>query len=313
MKQVSLYDASAVLNALHAAAHLAVWAGLYVAGAVVCFSQVAGIDAIVPIGTRTRAVAFAFCTAMAVYLLDRVKMFDSWLDPADAQAHPSRFSFLANHSTRVRFLILLLLTAAACLGKDLSPWIAAVPVFAVAGVLVYAARPRTGRPRPKDIVLLKNVYVAAGITGFAAVVAIAAAHREASPRILWEVAVAHAVPLSFSCAHLAMRVFADAVLCDLDDEDADRRHGTSTLPTHLGRTRAWNTALGVRLCIALVLALIPVSPAPARLAWAAVTVVSSVSLRLAAPLRVRDWVDARLPMETACVAVILALWRAIGG
>ncbi|MCC6428255.1 MAG: hypothetical protein IT435_15720 [Phycisphaerales bacterium] len=311
--QASLYDASTVQSALHVVAHLAVWAGLYVAGAVVCVSQVAGIDAIVPIGTRTRAAAFAFCTAMAVYLLDRVKTFDSWLDPADAQAHPARFAFLAQHSTRVRVLILLLLTAAVCLGKGLSAWAAAVPVLAVAGVLVYAARPRTGRPRPKDIVLLKNAYVAAGITGFAVVVAIAAVHPGAGLRIVWEVAVAHAVPLSVSCAHLAMRVFADAVLCDLDDEDADRRHGTSTLPTHLGRTRAWNTALAVRLCIALGLVLIPVLPAPARLAWAAVTVVSSVSLRLAAPVRVRDWVDARLPMETACVAVILVLWRSFAG
>ena len=303
-------------NALHAAAHLAVWAGLYVAGAVVCLSQIAGLDAAVPFGARIRAAAFAFCTAMAAYLLDRVKMFDSWLDPADAQAHPSRFAFLASHSIRVRVLSLLLLVVAVWLGMDLLAWGAIVPVLAVAGVLVYAARPRGSRPRPKDIVLLKNAYVAAGITGFAAVVATAAVRPVGGDGeggtglgTLWEIAVAHAVPLGFSCAHLAARVFADAVLCDLDDEDADRRHGTGTLPTHLGRVRAWNIALGVRFGIALAVVLIPVLPAPARLAWAAVTVASSVALRLAAPARVRDWVDARLPMEAASVAVILALER----
>lgn len=296
-------------SALHASAHLAVWAGLYVAGAVVCLSQIAGLDAAVPFDRRVRAAAFAFCTAMAVYLLDRVKMFDSWLDPADAQAHPSRFAFLVSHSIGVRALILLLLMMAVWLGMDLLAWGAVVPVLAVAGVLVYAARPRGSRPRPKDVVLLKNAYVAAGITGFAAVVATAAVHSGAGLGTLWEFAVAHAVPLSLSCVHLAVRVFADAVLCDLDDEDADRRHGTGTLPTHVGRARAWNIALGVRLCIAFALVLVAALPGPARLAWAAVTVASSVSLRLAAPTRVRDWVDARLPMEAASVAVILALWR----
>ena len=108
-------------------------------------------------------------------------------------------------------------------------------------------------------------------------------------------------------------MFADAALCDLDDEEADRRHGTGTLSTHLGRTRAWNTALTLRLCIAIALVLIPALPANARLAWAAVTVASSVSLRLAAPTRVRDWVDARLPIEAALVAVILASWRTLNG
>lgn len=303
-------------STLHIAAHLAVWAGLYIAGAVVCFAQLAGIDGLVPARALALAVSFAFCTAAAVYLLDRVKLRDAWLDPADAQAHPQRFDFLAARSALVRGLIVVLLVLAAWLGTMLissggGRWVGAlVPVLSAAGVLVYAGRPRRGRARPKDILFIKNFYVAAGITGFAAVVALAAVHageHDWGLRAMWETVKSHAAPLAVSAAHLAARVFADAVLCDLDDEDADRRHGTGTLPTHLGRARAWNIALAIRLALAAAIALVPILPAPARLAWAGVTAASSIVLRLAAPARVRDWVDARLPIESAMVAAVLWL------
>lgn len=290
---------------LHAAAHLAVWAGLYVAGAVVCFAQISGIDAQVAPAVRLRAAAFAFCTAMAVYLLDRVKLANAWLDPADAQAHPDRFQFLARHARGVRATIALLLAAATWLGSGLAPWVIPLPLLACAGVLLYAARPRTGRARPKDIILLKNGYVAAGITGFAAIVALAAAGGDAGGSMS-AIVTTHAAPLTLSCIHLAARVWADAALCDLDDEQSDRDHGTHTLPTRFGRRRAWDIALAVRLGLAAALALTPILHLDARLAWAGVTVISSLALRLAAPARVRDWVDARLPMEAAVVTLILS-------
>lgn len=285
------------------------WAGLYVVGAVVCLAQVAGFDTLIAPGARLAAAAFAFSTAAAVYLLDRVKLRGAWLDPADEQAHPRRYAFVAGHARVLRVLIVALLAAAAWLGWHLLAWGGVIPLVAVAGVLAYAGRPRAVRPRPKDIILLKNVYVALGITGFGAIVAIAAIRPGADAATMWGFAVAHAVPLALSGGHLALRVLADAVLCDLDDEDADRRFGTGTLPIHLGRARAWNTALAVRLCTAAALAAIPMLPLWPRLAWAGVTVVSSVALRAAAPARVRDWVDARLAMEAAVVAAVLAVVR----
>lgn len=293
------------------ASHAAVWAGVYVAAAVVCLAQVAGLDVGVGAGARLRAAGFAFATAAAVYLLDRAKLRDAWLDPADAEAHPGRYAFVAGHSRALRVAMVVLLVVAAWLGWGLAAWGAAVPVVAAVGVLVYAGRPRARRARPKDVVLLKNGYVAAGITGFAVLVGLAAAGG-AGAEGMGALIRAHAGALAVSCVHLAVRVFADAVLCDLDDEDADRRYGTGTLPTHLGRRRAWNVAVGVRLGVAGALVLVPAGPLGARAGWAAVTVVSSLWLRLAAPGRVRDWVDARFGVEALVVAVGLMVWRGVG-
>ncbi|HZK81838.1 MAG TPA: hypothetical protein VFC46_12240, partial [Humisphaera sp.] len=119
------------------------------------------------------------------------------------------------------------------------------------------------------------------------------------------IATIHAAPLALACALLIVRVLADAVLCDLDDADSDRRFGTQTLPNHLGRNRAWSVAFGLRIAVAVALVSIPVLPMWPRLAWALVTVVSSTWLWLSAPGHVRDWIDARFAVEAACVTVIL--------
>jgi len=300
-----------VRHLLHAASHLAVWAGLYVVGSVVFFAQVSGIDGWVSPGARLRAAGFAFCTAAAVYLLDRVKLRDAWLDPADAEAHPERFGFLSRNARRVRALIVVLLAAAIGLGEGLSIWGGLAPALAAAGVLVYAGRPRGARPRPKDLVFVKNGYVAMGITGFAAVITVAAVTPHSSVGALWEFTSAHRAALALAGALLAVRVAVDASLCDLDDEDSDRKHGTGTLPTHVGRRRAWNIAMIARLGVAAALAGITALPAPERFAWAAVTVASSFALRLAAPTRVRDWVDARFAIEAAVVTGGLMIWSAM--
>ncbi len=292
-----------------AASHLAVWPGLYIVGAAAFLAQVSGIDAMILPRDRLTAAAFAFCTAAAVYLLDRVKLRDAWLDPADADAHPHRFNFIARRSAALRALVVALLIAAAALGAALTPWGALIPVLAAAGVLVYAARPRSSRPRPKDVLLVKNAYVAGGITGFSTLVALAAVAAHSNSPGIGATVASHAAPLMLACAHLALRVIADAVLCDLDDESADRRYGTSTLPTNLGRDRAWNFAMAARLCSAVLLMLIPALPLLPRLSWAIITIISSIALRVAAPGRVRDWVDARLPCEAAIVACCLVFAR----
>ena len=54
-------------------------------------------------------------------------------------------------------------------------------------------------------------------------------------------------------------------------------------------------------------AVIPLGPAPARLSWAAATALSSISLRIASPAQVRDWVDVRFPLELLGVCIVLAM------
>ncbi len=309
-----VYAEAPMRSVFAAAAYLALWPGLYVAAAVVCISTLAGITA--TLHEQFLAGGFSLCTAMAVYLLDRVKLKDAWLDPADAQAHPHRFHFLARRASWVRGWILVLLAAACSLGLAIAWWAAVLPPAACLGVLLYAARPRAVRPRLKDVFLLKSLYVAAGITGFAACTALAAATPGESPPHILRAALVRGVPLVLGSIHLFIRVFADAVLCDIDDEPADRHHGTRTLPVSLGIRRAWDLVLAIRLmqagmlALAAMLARLSGTPRSISLAcgwWSAITLLSTLALRTARPTRLRDWVDARFALEAACVMLGMAV------
>lgn len=288
---------SRLLGLFSTISETAVLAGLYVTGAAAFCAQVSGLNELMSAKSIGLAAGTVFCTTVAVYLLDRVKARDSWLDPADAQSHPRRHAFVLRHTRTLRIACLLLLLVAGWLGSQLMPFGWALPLIAVGGVMVYAGQPRAARPRPKDILLVKNAYVAAGIAGFAALVTVAAATPGTGVAAMQDTANAHAIPLLLASAHLSLRVLADAVLCDLDDEHADRRFNTRTLPVHVGRMRAWNTALAIRLGSAAALAAIPLLPLWPRLGWAFVTVVSSILLRVTAPSHLRDWVDGRLAVE----------------
>jgi hypothetical protein len=286
------------------AGHLALWAGLYVAAAVVCLGQTAGLPAWDrPPAPHAALLLYAWATAAAVYLLDRVKLLDRWLDPADAAAHPRRYGFLTARTPLIRVLAAALVATAILAGLG-AGWIApAMTALAVAGVVIYAGRPRRHRPRVKDILFLKNGYVAGGITGFALLVALLPqAHSPGAIRA----AISGALPaIAPAAALLFLRVVADAALCDLDDESADRAHRTRTLPVWLGRYPAWNAAMALRLVSAAGL-LLPFSPARPRLLWAGATVVSSIALRLWRPAKVRDAVDARFALEALLVTTALA-------
>ncbi|MGH7134069.1 MAG: hypothetical protein ACREJO_19265, partial [Phycisphaerales bacterium] len=209
--------------------YVAVWPALYVTAAVVFLVQVGGLET----GGGTLGTAdwliLAAATGLGTYLLDRVKLRDAWLDPADAAAHPARYGFLARRTGVVRGVAVAALAVASVAGAAMGTWwgwAAALPAASAAGVVAYAARPRAqrGSARPKDVLVFKNVYVAAGITGFAAAVVMAAAHRGVTPvelmRGLWSPVVV------FALVQLFGRVMVDAALCDLDDESADRRFGT---------------------------------------------------------------------------------------
>lgn len=292
---------------MRALSHLALWPGLYVASGVVYILQLIPPEAATS-GDVSHlrpwwCLAFAFLTGVGTYLLDRVKLRNAWLDPADERAHPQRYSFIARHATPVRISAFACLIVAMVIAwtRASQHWLLAIPMVSAAGVVAYAAKPRRITPRLKDVLVVKNAYVSGGIAGFGAVVAWCWFHMGIqSLADVWPV-------WAFATATLAARVFADAVLCDLDDEAADRQFGTTTFPTTLGRTNAWNAAMVLRLAIAAALIAVPLGPVRARVAWAAATVTSSVGLRVMKPRKVRDWVDARFALEAtavwACVAI----------
>jgi 4-hydroxybenzoate polyprenyltransferase len=288
--------------------HLALWASLYVTGAVVCFGQLSGLGVFSGVITfrSTMCLAFAFVTAATVYLLDRVKLRSSWLDPADEAAHPDRFGFLARHATAARLLALLLGVLSMALGIRITPAAPLLTLGACAGVVAYAGRPRRVRARIKDVFLLKNAFVGAGITGFAVLVAVCAAGGGRSLGSALALLGDNVWAVAFAAGQLLLRVFADAAVCDLDDEHADRSYRTATLPTQLGRFKAWNIAAGIRIVLGLRLLLIPIGPGSARMAWGVVTIASTIALRAWNPRRVREAVDARLALEALIVCVVLA-------
>jgi 4-hydroxybenzoate polyprenyltransferase len=237
--------------------------------------------------------------ASACYALDRVKLRDSWIDPADVEGQPERYGFLSPHAPRVRLLALLMLGAGAALGARASAWALAAAALAPVGVALYAPRGRSGgRARLKDRVWLKNTYVGGGIAAFAVLATAAEA-----PEILRErwLALGAAGGLVFGRAAL------DAALCDIDDEATDRRHGTATLATWLGGPRLWRWSVFARAALAVaVLAAWP-CPLRARLAWGLAIAAGTVALRVRPPRRVRDWVDARFLAEAVVATGAMAV------
>lgn len=276
--------------------HLALWSGLYLAAAVGAFAQLAGLW---PGGEAQRWGAAAGCalfTGTGVYLLDRVKVFNRWLDPADALAHPARAAFIARNAAMVRLLVVALLCIGAVLGARLAWWTVVMVAGAAAGVVVYAGKPRARRARPKDILIVKNMCIAGSITAFAGVLGVLAVGGAAD----WAVA-------GVGAAQVFGRIFADAILSDLDDEASDRAFATNTLATRYGREKAWNVATVIRLGLAAALVVTPLGSSRMRWTWAALTVVSTLALRFARPRLLRDWVDARFVAETVAATVILAV------
>jgi len=289
---------------LRAAGHLGLWPGLYAVGALLCLTQLAWFT---PDPGRLAAAAFSVLfTATGAYILDRVKLRDAWIDPADITAQPERYAFLVPRARFVRLAAVALLGAGALAGLFISRYAPLSAGLAALGVVAYALKPRRRQPRPKDIVWIKNLYVALGITSFAALAALAAAASRDDFRAWLDLAHEHVRALVAACSLVAARVLLDAALCDIDDEPADRAHRTHTFSTRWGPERAWSlTGLARIALIAITLAATP-CPWRARLAWAIAMSVGTLALRLRRPERVRDPVDLRLFLEAAAVTAALA-------
>ncbi|HED65984.1 MAG TPA: hypothetical protein ENJ09_10570 [Planctomycetes bacterium] len=276
--------------------HLAVWAGLYVAGASAFLIGFAAP----PASARPRillALFVAFLTGMATYLFDRVKLADERLDPADRASNPERYLFLASRAPALRLACALLAATAAFLGDRLDSLVPPLVLASLTGVFLYGGRPRAFRgtarcSRPKDLFLLKNAAIATSITAFAC--ALDHLARLAPP-------AASSAPL---LGALFLLVFSDSVLCDIEDREADRSFRTDTVPALHGEESAW-LAAGLAQ-VGFTVLLFAYDTGPLAVLWVVSTTLSFLALAVLRPKALRDFVDARL-----AVLAVLA-WLLVG-
>ncbi len=273
------------------AGHLAVWLGLYFAAAYVAAVLVLGK------GVSATAALSCFCAGVGLYLLDRVKVRDAWLDPADRVAQPERYDFLLARRGIVRSAawgVLACGTFTAAL-TDIRNLV--LPPIGIAGVVVYSNLRSTGN-RLKDILLVKNLLPGLAIAGLAVIFA-----RQSPPDSgdisLW--------PVIGVLAGLSLLVAVDAMLCDLDDMASDTDHGTHTVPTVLGQTPTWLIALVLH---ALSGGLLVAASAAVGVAYVAVWIaggnlVATLVLIALRPGKVRDLVDLKLPIVVGLVWVLV--------
>lgn len=279
---------------------VAVLPAIYAAAAAAVFAMLAEL-AIDP-----RGLAFVVLVAFAVYLLDRVKWRDGWIDPADLEAHPRRQQRLLRHRGGWRLLAAAALLAATVAGwwsgESLATrWLAAVPAAAAFGAFLYGGRPRGSIARPKDLIWLKNLAVAAAIAALAIAATLAFRGEGVTP---FEALDALAAPqLALAALAISARVAGDAIWCDLDDADADRHHRTESVPSRLGARAAWT--MGLLACLAGAALAVAARPDAFGLTAAGMATIGSIALSLRRPSRVRDLAEARLAIE-ASVLVVLA-------
>lgn len=215
-----------------AAGHLALWVGLYFAGAYVAAVLLLG-ETIHP-----GALGASFCAGVGLYLIDRVKIRDAWLDPADIEGDERRHRFLRQHRRTLRVAAWIILAAGYLSVSATHPSNLVLPLIGIGGVIWYS-KPTRRAPRLKDRAMLKNLLPALAIASLAVILA------ETS---VWHVAHHATVTTGLVFAGLVLQVAADAMLCDLDDLATDAAHGTQTLALALGRDRT--IALGAALQLA---------------------------------------------------------------
>ncbi len=265
---------------------------IYTVALVACWWFVGAVDTPTPHDGVLRG-AFAWLVAASVFIADRVKLRDAWLDPADLAAHPVRMAVLARNARLLRVTMIVcaaMATAIPAWITDGSPTerfaLALLPTLALAGIVAYAPWPAPRARRPKDVVALKNLAVGAGLGVFSALAAGVGLDSLPS-RVVLLVGLA-----------LAVRVAADAALCDLDDVEGDRAFGTRTLAVMLGRMRALGVA-GAARCVAAI-ALIGACGATAAVvafsvAWFITTI--AIAWRARSDARIAPFVDVALAVE----------------
>jgi 4-hydroxybenzoate polyprenyltransferase len=111
-------------------------------------------------------------------------------------------------------------------------------------------------------------------------------------------------------AFLVLQIAGDAMMCDLDDADADRRFGTTTVANRFGRSAAWRVAFVLQATGAVALLAGAVSgwvDRTAAIVLCAALAGGGAALVAARPATVRDLVDARFPVAVAIAWGVAAL------
>lgn len=265
----------------HRLSDLAVVSGMYTVG------SMAAVYLLVGHAVDWSVVGAAGLCAVGLYLIDRVKLRDQDLDPADLAAMPHRYEFLARHTQGIRVGSLGLFAVSSVLFAQHHPWLSALPPLGLISVVLYSLGPRHGR-RPKDQLLLKNAIVAAAVVCLGGVV-------------LWAHGVDPGAPAPlFTLAWLGAVVLGDAALSDLDDSVTDQQFETHTLPNTMGHPKTWIAALLLQAVAGV--GLLRFAPVLEHSFWLAIGVpVSTLGLWLLRPRHVRDLVDLRLPLLAAVV------------
>jgi 4-hydroxybenzoate polyprenyltransferase len=302
-----------ITRALRLADHLALFAGLDPAGALLAAAQIGGRAHPFP----ALPLACAWATGSSVYLLDRVKLADRFLDRADLAAKPDRFAWIRAHARAVRLFGALLALTALILAALVHPAAAVLVLAGHAAVVAYAHRSAdpARRARPKDILVLKNALVGAGIAFFA-VALLALASTGASPGLVPDLLTPAAVAdLLVPFVFLSLSITADAALSDIDDVPTDRPFGTRTLPAAAGPRATILAFLLTNIVAGAALAAwaaLTDSP-PGRgllYAWAALAPLTALGFALPKPRlarSLRPLIDARLPLLAAFLALAPAL------
>lgn len=231
-------------------------------------------------------VGWSVLLALAVYLLDRVKLRDRDFDPADAEADPVRAAWERRHAVGLRAAASAAAVGALGWGLLTSPALVAVVGAALLGGAVYGSIPR--RWRLKDHFLVKNLAVGGSIAALAGVVGL---RRGGWPPSGHDLLV---------LLGLALLVSADAVASDIDDTTSDRRYGTHTVASVFGPRQGWWVFAGLGgVAAAVWVAAGSTVPAVALLA-------TTASLVWWRPAPARLWIDLRLvaiAVASACVTL----------
>ncbi|MFG0306843.1 MAG: hypothetical protein ACF8Q5_11580 [Phycisphaerales bacterium JB040] len=273
----------AVARVRTALGDLGIWSGFYGAGCVLAVFVLADTP------VRWAGVLGAGMATSAVYLVDRVKLRDRDWDPADLDADARRHAWLRAHKHACRVLALAMLAVASLLlgtrgwSSGLLPW------GGLVAVLGYTAGARHGA-RPKDLLTLKSVAVACGLTLLAWVVVDGGDDLGARA---WGGVL----------GWVWLVVLGDAVLSDLDDRETDRQWHTRTLWVVAGAGVSWAVAIVAHLGASVVLFWGVVGPAPELVGLSLPA--STLCLWAGRPRRVRAWVDLRLAVLAGAAWVIL--------
>ncbi|MFK7759625.1 MAG: hypothetical protein AB8C13_06735 [Phycisphaerales bacterium] len=281
------------------AGHLAVWAMCYSVGIALVLAEFLNHS------LSIQEITYVALCSHSGYLLDRVKFRDQDLDPADLMADHARHAYLRKHARWLRRVMVVEWILAMIIGAVLSPMLSVLVLAGIGAGYMYSGWKPGGVARLKDIAGLKAVLVSGAVVGLGTLTILADSFASMGTSELVDSGLPHLGALVWTVAGMALIVFGDAVICDLDDQISDCAHRTLSLPVLLGMRRAGMVgviavATGGLLCAAGGIGDVDLW---SRWLFAAMAVVSGIwILRLD---RRRDWIDARM------LVVALVVWMVV--